>query len=279
MDDLKVYNKQEFEIKLNTTRPIFQMQFKMSPEHSRILQKRIDDLKAKNILEDSETFWYNVPLFIVPKASLRDAKDKSDYRHYRPVADLRLLNSHISPLAIYTQPISDIVQEVTKFSDEKPPKRANWYTTLDFMNGFLQLGLKKGLTRDCLSFRAPDGKVMTWTRVPFGCKLSPTFFSLVMTKITAPMRAKGGFCFYLDDCCIFSTDEKSHLEKIDEFLSILIDNDLKCSVAKSFFLENRIKFIGVIIDENGISVPQEVTRTLDKLQTMKIKTQKQLCSC
>jgi hypothetical protein len=73
---------------------------------------------------------------------------------------------------------------------------------------------------------------MTWTRVPYGYKLSPTFFSLVMTKLTAPLRAKGGFCFYLDDSIIFSTDEKSLLEKIDEFLSILIDNDLKCSIAK-----------------------------------------------
>ena len=52
MDDLTVYNKQKFDIKLNTARPVFQKQFKMSPEHSRILQKHIDDLKAKNILEE-----------------------------------------------------------------------------------------------------------------------------------------------------------------------------------------------------------------------------------
>jgi hypothetical protein len=102
VDDLKVYNKQEFEIKLNTARPIFQKQLKMSPEHSRIMQRHIDDLKAKGIVEDSEAFRFNTPVFIVPKAAWREAKDKSDYKLNRPVCDLRLLNSYILPLAIYT---------------------------------------------------------------------------------------------------------------------------------------------------------------------------------
>jgi hypothetical protein len=75
---------------------------KMSPEHSRIMQRHIDDLKAKGIVEDSEAFRFNTPVFIVPKAAWREAKDKSDYKLNRPVCDLRLLNSYILPLAIYT---------------------------------------------------------------------------------------------------------------------------------------------------------------------------------
>jgi hypothetical protein len=79
MDDLKNYNKQEFEnlIKYSTTN--LQKQFEMSPEHSRILQRHFEDLKAKGIVEDSETFWF-IPAFIVPKAVWREAKDKSDYK-------------------------------------------------------------------------------------------------------------------------------------------------------------------------------------------------------
>jgi hypothetical protein len=79
VDDLKVYNKQEFEIKPNTARSISQKHFKMSPEHSQILQRHVNDLKAKGIVEDSETFWFNTPVFIVPKAAWREVKDKSDY--------------------------------------------------------------------------------------------------------------------------------------------------------------------------------------------------------
>jgi hypothetical protein len=85
-------------------------------------------------------------------------KDKSDYKLYRPVCDLRLLNSHLLPLTIYTPPIADIIQDVSKFSEGDNPKRATLYSSFDFVQGFLQLVFKKGLTRDCLSFRAPDGK-------------------------------------------------------------------------------------------------------------------------
>lgn len=65
---------------------------------------------------------------------------------------------------------------------------------------------------------------MTWTKVSFGLKLSPspTLFSRVRTEVTAPLRAKGGFCIYLDSIVIFKTDE--NLEKIDELLSIVIEN-------------------------------------------------------
>jgi hypothetical protein len=56
VDGLKVCNKQEFKSKLNTARPIFRKQFNMSPEHIRIQQKHINDLRAKGLVKDSEAF-------------------------------------------------------------------------------------------------------------------------------------------------------------------------------------------------------------------------------
>jgi transposase InsO family protein len=68
------------------------------------------------------------------------------------------------------------------------------------------------------------------------------------------------------------------LQKLSEFLQILIDNDLKCSVTKSFWMHDRIRYLGLDIGPEGISVPAEVSRTLDKMATVQIKTKKQILS-
>ena len=61
---------------------------------------------------------------------------------------------------------------------------------------------------------------------------------------------------------------------IDRFLEILIAHNLKCSVKKTHFMENQIRFLGMDISSKGIRVPKQTSRVLDKMENMKLNSPK-----
>jgi Reverse transcriptase (RNA-dependent DNA polymerase)/RNase H-like domain found in reverse transcriptase len=136
--------------------------------------------------------------------------------------------------------------------------------------------LKPGISRESTSFTSPEGERLCFTKLPFGHHLSSAMFLSVMNRVFGPMRSRGSLCYYIDDCIIHTISAELQIQKIDEFLCLLIENDLKCSVAKSHLMATSIKYLGVCIDKNGINVPKEITRTLDKLESAKLTTPKQV---
>jgi hypothetical protein len=270
--DLKSYNKEQFEVKLKSTRPLIQRQFKHKPLHNRILQQLIDEWKEADIVEESPNYFFRNPIFLVPKASLKGAKDPTDASHYRPVIDMRALNQRVEKLVTFCPSPSDLIQEVTGSSGKSGHQK--FYSTFDLCSGFLQLTLKPGISRECFSFISPEGQNLMFKKVPFGYVNSPHHFNSMMMRITAPLRATGSFCCYFDDSMLHTASAEEHIKLTDQFLSILIENGLKCSTKKSSLMYNNIRFLGVDIGPEGISVPKDITRTLDRLQTMKISTTK-----
>ena len=261
---------------MQSNKPMFNRQYKHKPEHGRILQQHINHWKDQKIVEPSKNFSFNSCIFLVPKSTLKEATDKDNIAHYRPVLDLRNLNQRVERYVIYTPSTHELIEEITKFSDDEPHKRSSYFSTFDFLNGYLQLALKPGISRESTSFTSPEGERLCFTRLPFGHHLSSAMFSSVMNRVFGPMRSRGSLCYYIDDSIIHTVSAALHLEKIDEFLCLLIENDLKCSVAKSQLMATRIKYLGVCIDEEGVKVPKEITRTLDKLESAKITTPKQV---
>jgi Reverse transcriptase (RNA-dependent DNA polymerase) len=177
---------------------------------------------------------------------------------------------------IYTPSTHELIEETTKFSDEEPHQRSSYFSTFDFLNGYLQLALKPGISRESTSFTSPEGERLCFTKLPFGHHLSSAMFLSVMNRVFGPMRSRGSLCYYIDDCIIHTISAELQIQKIDEFLCLLIENDLKCSVAKSHLMATSIKYLGVCIDKNGVNVPKEITRTLDKLESAKLTTSKQV---
>ena len=272
--DLKTYNKEQFEVRLKSTRPLINKQYKHKAEHNRILQHHIDEWEKCGIVEKSENYFFRNNIFLVPKASLKSASDPHNPIHYRPVCDLRALNERVEKLVTFTPSPSDLIQEVTKLSDEPPHEGPHFYSSFDFLHGFFQLSLRPGISREVFGFTAPSGQHFNFCKIPFGFINSPFIFNKTIGKITAPLRATGSFCVYTDDSLIFTVSADEHIQRIDEFLAILIQNDLKCSVKKTFLMQTEIRYLGVDIGPQGISIPESVNRALDKLTSMKISSPK-----
>ena len=67
LSELKIYNKELFEIKLKDTSPMIQKQFPLKEEHARILEEHISDWLKDDIIEPSKDYFHNNPIFLVAK--------------------------------------------------------------------------------------------------------------------------------------------------------------------------------------------------------------------
>ena len=278
LEDLKQFNRREFEFELNTDKPIATRQYKLSEDHAKILDYHLTQWEKQGVLEESFDYRYNNAVFIVPKASLHSAEpnDRLNPRHWRAVADLRKLNSHIRKQVIYSASPKDILSEVTQYRILEPgtkPVRSLWMSTVDLTQGFMQIGLK-GKCRDYVSITSTSGRHLKFTKAAYGLSVSPYFFSQAIQEIFHEMKMQGSLQFYVDDLLCHSVTINDHIKHLSQMLQVLIDADLKCSVSKSFFCYNKIRYLGVEISDKGLSIPDSVTRTLKKLKEMKLKNKK-----
>ena len=103
MEDLKQFNRRQFEFEMINTKPVSTRQYKLSEEHAKIMEFHLAQWEKKNILEPSYNYKFNSACFLIPKASLHTAPphDRLNPIHYRAVADLRKLNSNVRKQIIY----------------------------------------------------------------------------------------------------------------------------------------------------------------------------------
>ena len=79
---------------------------------------------------------------------------------------------------------------------------------------------------------------------------------------------------FLDDILIHSRNELEHLEHIKRVLNILKDNNTCINFEKSSFMQRSVKYLGSIIDENGIR--PDVSRLKDAESWFNVKSKKGL---
>ena len=63
--DLKVYNKQSFDIELTDNKPVYVRQYQSSPEVKRVIQEHINSWVKNGILVETDNLDFNVPHFLV----------------------------------------------------------------------------------------------------------------------------------------------------------------------------------------------------------------------
>ena len=68
---------------------------------------------------------------------------------------------------------------------------------------------------------------------------------------------------YLDDIIIFSQDAASHIERLEAVFKKLAKAGLKLKPSKYEFFKKRIKYLGHIVSEEGVSTdPQKLRQSL-----------------
>ncbi|XP_047520687.1 uncharacterized protein K02A2.6-like isoform X2 [Pieris napi] len=98
-----------------------------------------------------------------------------------------------------------------------------------------------------------------YNRLVYGLASSPGIFQKFMANLFKDIPDV--ITFY-DDILLKSRDFKSHLETIEKVFSILQNNGLKIKKNKCNFLASEVKYLGYIIDKDGIRVDPDKVKAI-----------------
>ena len=126
---------------------------------------------------------------------------------------------------------------------------ATYFSCVDLESGFWQIGVAE-VDRLKTSFVTADGQYQ-FKRLPFGLQASPPNFQRLMNYVLGDLRWLECLC-YLDDILIFGKTFEQHLERLNRVLQAIGDAGLTLNPKKCVFGTRCVKFLGHLIDVDGI---------------------------
>ena len=247
-DDLGCTDIAEQEIILDTDVPIrdkyYNIPLALRP-HAEAEIKRLLDL---DILEPSSSN-YHSPSFLMRKSTSKDGTPT-----YRLLTDFRRLNSHV--IRSY-QPISGIQEMLVLWN------KCKYYSKMDFAKGFYQTPLKPE-SRKYTATSIPGIGFFQYKKSPLGLSGSPTYFQNLVERIF--MGLKQSQCVvYLDDVLSAHMTFEGMLENLKAIFERVRISKMLLKPEKCKLFQKRLKFLGVVLDENGISTCPEKVASIVKM--------------
>ena len=125
-----------------------------------------------------------------------------------------------------------------------------FFSTMDLTSGFYNVPLHED-DKKYTAFSSPVG-LHEYNRLPQGLSNSPASFMRMMLKIFGDQNFMSLLC-YLDDLMIFAPSEELALERIEMIFQRLRLHNLKLAPKKCFLLRRSVRFLGHVINNQGIS--------------------------
>ena len=193
------------------------------------MKSEVDKLLASGIIKPTVSP-YNAPILLVKKSS----------GGYRLVSDLRLLNKKIKDDRFPNSFAADAIEQLAG---------CTIFSTLDLLSSFHQIPLAPS-SRPYTAFTANNSH-WQWSKVPFGLKSSSSALNRAL-QITLSGLSGIDVLLYVDDLLVASRDYEEHLQKLDRGLTRLEETRFILRPAKCSFMKQQIKYLGHIIDQNGV---------------------------
>lgn len=245
-DKLKTTNIYEHTIKLKPdVDTIFIRQYRVPEIHKQEINKQINELLEKNIIEKS-TSRFNSPILLVKKHS-----DYPNKPNYRLVIDYRKLNEATIP-QVYPMPLIDEVADHLQNSEV--------FTILDVYSAFHQIQLSK----ECrpLTAFSTSKEHYQFRCTPFELQSSPIAWLYTINNVLREIANENIF-WYMDDIISSHTqDEVSNLKIFKKVLKQLIKYNIKLKPEKCKFLRKNVKFLGYNISKHGLEIDYSKTKTI-----------------
>ncbi|XP_061506314.1 uncharacterized protein K02A2.6-like [Anopheles gambiae] len=134
------------------------------------------------------------------------------------------------------------------------------FTQIDLSDAFLQVEIAEQ-SRKFLTINTHKG-LYSYNRLPPGIKVAPAAFQQLMDKMLIGLR---GVSSYMDDIIIGGRNQKEHDDILNETLARIQDYGFTIRVEKCFFNEKQIRYLGHIIDNQGIRPDPEKVKVITNL--------------
>lgn len=224
-------------IDVGNTKPIKQRFYPVSPAVEKLMYAEIDRMLTLGVIEPSNSPWSS-PMRMVIKPN-----------KIRLCLDARKVNSVTKKDAYPLPSIEGIFARLPK---------ANLITKLDLKDAYWQIGLDDD-AKFLTAFTVPGRPLYQFVVMPFGlCNAPQTMCRLMDDIIPADLK----YCVfgYLDDLIIVSEDFQQHLAVLVRISEQFRRANLTLNISKSRFCVTRVKYLGYIIGDGGITTdPDKVS--------------------
>lgn len=211
------------------------------------LKECLYNLEKQKIIEkiDESTDWVNALVIVrKPNGSLRICLDPKD------------LNLAIKREYYQMPTIEEIAMKLTG---------AKYFSTLDTRNGYYQIKLDEESSKLC-TFATPFGR-FKFLRLPFGI----TSASEVFQKRFKEIFNIEGVELYVDDLIVYGKTKAEHDERLKKVIKIAKENNVRFNLEKCDFGKQKIKYVGHVISDKGISVNNDKIKAILEFEKPKNK--------
>ena len=207
-------------------------------------KKHLDQMLEKGIIEPSSSDWASSPVLV-------RKKDGS----LRYCIDFRALNKVTVRDAFPLPNMSDCIESL---------KGSTFLSTLDMQAAYWNIKVHKD-DKHKTAFITKYG-LFEHNRLPFGLCNSPATFSRVIQLVLQGLTWLECLA-YLDDILVLGSDFQDHITKLGNVLSRFKKFNLKLKPKKCQFFQKEVKFLGKIVNGNGIMITPENVTTMKNWPT------------
>lgn len=232
------------EIDTGDAKPIKQVVYPVSPAVQRRMGIELDRFLKLGVVEPSNSPWCsNVALSVKPNGTDRMCLDS------------RKLNK-VSKKDSYPLPrIDSILARLGK---------TRFLTSIDLKDFFLQIRLSDS-SKEKTAFCVPGRGLFQFKRLPFGLHNSAQAAQRLMDSIFGHSETQKYRIFvYLDDLILISEDFDEHIELMEMVMGKLEAAGLTINFDKCKFCRSELKYLGYIVDGNGLRTdPDKVEKIVN----------------
>lgn len=234
-DRLGLTHKMSLTIDTGDAKPFRIKQYPFSPYMTKILHSELDEMLKLGVVEPSQSPWSS-PVLLIKKKN----------NEYRFCFDGRKLNE-ITKHDAYPLPRIDCIL--------RNLAGAKFISSIDLRKSFWQIPLDPA-SREKTAFCVAGRGLFQFKVTPFGLRNSAQAQQRLVDKLFGPELDPYIFT-YLDDFIVISPSFEHHVEILKTVLERLTEANLTVNLEKCQFFRTSIKYLGYIVDGDGLRTDPE----------------------
>ncbi|XP_058449309.1 uncharacterized protein K02A2.6-like [Malaya genurostris] len=248
-DGLGLCTKAKIQLFLTAgAKPVFKPKRPVPFHSQRLVEKELIRLQNMGVLERVDFSAWAAPIVAVRKAQ----RDADGDPIVRICADFSTGLNAVLEANKYPLPTPDDIFANLSGSQ--------YFSVIDLSDAYLQMEVKED-SQKLLTVNTHKG-LFKYKRLPPGVKAAPGAFQKVVDNMLGDLEGAEAF---LDDVLVFGQTQAEHDSNLKRTLQRILEYGFRLKIEKCSFKMTQVKYLGVIVDRNGIHADPEKVKAIAQM--------------